>query len=197
MKARILATATLALALFATPVIAETPASVATYEIDTSHTYLGFAISHLGFSTTYGRFTDVSGSITFNEENPEASSVEVRIVPASLYTGHEERDKHVRGKDFLNVEEFPEMSFISTAIERTGEKTGKITGDLTLHGVTKPVTLEATFTRMGEYPMQKGVKAIGFEATGNLKRSDFGIETYLPAIGDEVSITISLEAMQK
>lgn len=197
MKARILATATLALALLATPVIAETPASVATYEIDTSHTYLGFAISHLGFSTTYGRFTDVSGSITFNEENPEASSVEVRIVPASLYTGHEERDKHVRGKDFLNVEEFPEMSFISTAIERTGEKTGKITGDLTLHGVTKPVTLDATFRKMGDYPMQEGVQAIGFDATGSLKRSDFGIETFLPAVGDEVTLTISLEAMQK
>lgn len=197
MKARIPATAALALALFATPVVAETPVNANTYEIDTSHTYLGFAIDHLGFSTTYGRFTDVSGTITFNEESPEASSVEVRIVPASLYTGHEERDKHVRGKDFLNVEEFPEMSFKSTAIERTGEKTGKITGDLTLHGVTKPVTLDAAFTKMGDYPMQEGVKAIGFDATGSLKRSDFGIETYLPAIGDEVTITISLEAMQK
>lgn len=197
MKARILAMATLAFALCATPTIAETPASAATYEIDTSHTYLGFSINHLGFSTTYGRFTDVSGTITFNEENPEASSVEVQIVPASLYTGHEERDKHVRGKDFLNVEEFPEMSFKSTAIERTGEKTAKITGDLTLHGVTTPVTLDATFTKMGDYPMQEGVKAIGFDATGTLKRSDFGIETFLPAIGDEVTITISLEAMQK
>jgi polyisoprenoid-binding protein YceI len=197
MKTHILTTATLALALFSMPALAETPAGATTYAIDTSHTYLGFEIDHLGFSTTYGRFTDVSGTITFNEGNPEASSVEVQIVPASLYTGHEERDKHVRGEDFLNVEAFPEMSFKSTAIERTGEKTGKITGDLTLHGVTKPVTLDATFRKMGDYPMQEGVQAIGFDATGSLKRSDFGIETFLPAVGDEVTLTISLEAMQK
>lgn len=197
MKAHALATAAIALALFVTPALAETPAGAATYQIDTSHTYLGFSINHLGFSTTYGRFTDVSGTITFDAETPEASAVDVKIVPASLYTGHEARDEHVRGKDFLNVAEFPDMSFKSTAIERTGEKTGKITGDLTLHGVTKPVTLDATFTQMGDYPMQEGVTAIGFDATGSLKRSDYGIETFIPGVSDEVTITISLEAMQQ
>lgn len=192
MKMTRLAAAAAALAFLATPVLAAD-----TYQIDTSHTYLGFEINHLGFSTTYGRFSDVSGTINLDEENPEASSVDVKIVPASVYTGHEERDEHLRGEDFFNVEEFPDMSFKSTSIERTGEETGKITGDLTMHGVTKPVTLDTTFTMKGDYPMQEGMKAVGFNATTSLKRSDFGIDKYVPMVGDEVTITISLEAQRQ
>ncbi|WP_421866356.1 YceI family protein [Parvibaculum sp.] len=192
MKMTRLAAAAAALAFLATPVLAAD-----TYQIDTSHTYLGFEINHLGFSTTYGRFSDVSGTIELDEENPEASSVDVKIVPASVYTGHEERDEHLRGEDFFNVEEFPDMSFKSTSIERTGEETGKITGDLTMHGVTKPVTLDTTFTKKGDYPMQEGMKAVGFNATTSLKRSDFGIDKYVPMVGDEVTITISLEAQRQ
>lgn len=192
MKMTRLAAAAAALAFLATPVLAAD-----TYQIDTSHTYLGFEINHLGFSTTYGRFSDVSGTIDLDEENPEASSVDVKIVPASVYTGHEERDEHLRGEDFFNVEEFPDMSFKSTSIERTGEETGKITGDLTMHGVTKPVTLDTTFTKKGDYPMQEGMKAVGFNATTSLKRSDFGIDKYVPMVGDEVTITISLEAQRQ
>ena len=143
-----LAAAAAALAFLATPALAAD-----TYKIDTSHVHVGFEVDHLGFSTTYGRFNDVSGTIVFDEENPEASSVEVKIDPASVDTGHAELGEHVRGKDLLNTAEYPEMSFTSTSIERTGEETGKITGDLTLHGVTKPVTLDTTFTRKGTYPM--------------------------------------------
>jgi|AZIJ01.1.fsa_nt_gi polyisoprenoid-binding protein YceI len=191
MKNHVIAATAAVFALLAAPAMAET------YQIDTSHTYLGFEIDHLGFSTTYGRFTDVSGTIDFDEENPEASSVEVKIVPASIYSGHEKRDEHLRGADFFNVEEFPDMSFKSTSIEQTGEKTGKITGDLTMHGVTKPVTLDTTFTKMGDYPMQEGMKAVGFNATASLKRSDFGIDKFVPMVGDEVTITISLEAQRQ
>lgn len=192
MKMTRLAAAAAALAFLATPVLAAD-----TYQIDTSHTYLGFEISHLGFSTTYGRFTDVSGTIDLDEENPEASSVDVKIVPSSVYTGDEKRDEHLRGEDFFNVAEFPDMSFKSTSIEKTGEDTGKITGDLTMHGVTKPVTLDTTFTKKGDYPMQEGMKAVGFNATTSLKRSDFGIDKYVPMVGDEVTITISLEAQRQ
>ena len=192
MKMTRLAAAAAALAFLATPVLAAD-----TYQIDTSHTYLGFEINHLGFSTTYGRFTDVSGTIDLDEENPEASSVDVTIVPASIYTGDEKRDEHLRGEDFFNVAEFPDMSFKSTSIEKTGEDTGKITGDLTMHGVTKPVTLDTTFTKKGDYPMQEGMKAVGFNATTGLKRSDFGIDKYVPMVGDEVTITISLEAQRQ
>ena len=190
MKMTRLAAAAAALAFLATPVLAAD-----TYQIDTSHTYLGFEIDHLGFSTTYGRFNDVSGTIELDEENPEASSVEVKIDPASVDTGHKERDEHVRGEDLLNVAEYPQMTFKSTSIERTGEKTGKITGDLTLHGVTKPVTLDTTFTKKGTYPMtEEKIEVIGFNATTTLKRSDFGMDKWTAMIGDEIPITISFEA---
>lgn len=181
--------ATAALALLATPALADT------YKIDTSHVFVGFTVDHLGFSTTHGRFNDVSGTIEFDEENPEKSSVEVKIDPASVDTGHAERDEHVRGEDLLDTAEYPEMSFKSTSIERTGEKTGKITGDLTLHGVTKPVTLDTTFTKKGTYPMtEEEIVVIGFDATTTLKRSDYGMDKWTAMIGDEIPITISFEA---
>ncbi|MBX3506752.1 MAG: polyisoprenoid-binding protein [Parvibaculum sp.] len=177
------------LAFLATPALADT------YKIDTSHVYVGFEVDHLGFSTTYGRFNDVSGTIELDEENPEMSSVDVKIDPASVDTGHAERDEHVRGADLLNTAEYPEMSFKSTGIERTGEKTGRITGDLTLHGVTKSVTLDTTFTRQGTYPMtEEEIHVIGFNATTTIKRSDFGMDKWLEMIGDELPITISFEA---
>jgi len=190
-----IAAAAVALAFLASPALA-----AERYEIDGSHTHVGFEINHLGFSTTYGRFNDVSGTIMLDAENPEASSVEVRIVTASLDTAHEERDKHVKGADFLNVEEFPEITFKSTKIERTGETTGKLTGDLTMHGVTKPVTLEAALNKMGAYPMaEEGqeILAAGFDAKGTLKRSDFGMGAYVPMVSDEIEISISLEAQKK
>ncbi|MDZ4379785.1 MAG: YceI family protein [Parvibaculum sp.] len=189
MKTNRIAATAAALAFLASPALAAD-----TWKIDTSHVYVGFEVNHLGFSTTYGRFNDVSGTIAFDEENPEKSAVEVKIDPASVDTGHKERDEHIRGKDFFNVEAFPEMSFKSTSIELTGEETGTITGDLTMHGVTKPVTLDARLTMKGDHPMQKGLTAMGFNATASLKRSDYGIEAYVPMIGDELPITISFEA---
>lgn len=177
------------LAFLATPALADT------YKIDTSHVYVGFEVDHLGFSTTYGRFNDVSGTIELDEENPENSSVEVKIDPASVDTGHAERDEHLRGADLLNTAEYPEMSFKSTGIERTGEKTGLITGDLTLHGVTRPVTLDTEFTRKGTYPMtEEKIEVIGFNATTTIRRSDFGMDKWLQMVGDELPITISFEA---
>ncbi|MCF8470064.1 MAG: YceI family protein [Parvibaculum sp.] len=192
-KMNIIAAITAALAFLATPALAETD----TYQIDTSHTYVGFEVNHLGFSTTYGRFNDVSGTIELDEADPEKSSVDVKIVPASIDTGHEKRDEHVRGPDFLDVETYPAMSFKSTRIERTGETTGKITGDLTMHGVTKPVTLDATLNSMGAYPMGENVTAAGFSASATIKRSDFGMDKWTPMIGDEIPVTISLEAQKQ
>lgn len=190
MKTNRIAATAVALALLASPALAAD-----TYKIDTSHVFVGFTVDHLGFSTTYGRFNDVSGTIEFDEENPEASSVEVKIDPASVDTGHKERDEHVRGEDLLNTAEYPEMSFKSTSVERTGEKTGKITGDLTMHGVTKPVTLDASFTKKGTYPMtEEKIEVIGFDATTTLKRSDYGMDKWTAMIGDEIPVTISFEA---
>ena len=169
------------------------PALSDPYTIDTGHTHVGFKVSHLGFSDTYGTFNNVAGTFDLDQDNPEKSSVEVDIKTASLDTNHEKRDEHLRGPDFFNVEKFPDMTFKSTKVERTGEKTAKVTGDLTMLGVTKPVTLDTTLLAAGAYPMDKSVTAAGFNATTTIKRSDFGMTTYVPMIGDEVEITISTE----
>lgn len=166
------------------------------YELDASHTHVGFKISHLGFSETYGNFEDVSGTLELNADKPEDAKLSVTVKTASLDTGFDARDEHVEGKDFLNVGAFPTMTFTSTKVVRTGENTADVTGDLTLHGVTKPLTLKVTLNKLGENPMNKKTIA-GFNATGSLKRSDFGITTYLPAIGDEVTLMISSEAIRK
>ena len=166
------------------------------YALDPSHTHVGFKISHLGFSETYGNFEDVEGTLELDDKKPEDAKLEVTVKTKSLDSGFDARDEHVEGKDFLNVEEFPTMSFKSTKVTRTGEATADVTGDLTLHGVTKPLTLKVTLNKLGENPMSKKDIA-GFSATGMLKRSDYGITTYLPAIGDEVTLMISSEAGRK
>ena len=167
------------------------------YVIDPGHTHVGFKVTHLGFSETYGTFNNVSGIYDLDKDNPEKSSVDVDIKTASIDTNHEKRDEHLRGPDFFNVEKFPDMTFKSTKVEQTGDKTAKVTGDLTLHGVTKPVTLDVTLLAAGPYPMDKSITVAGFNATTTIKRSDFGMTTYVPMISDEVEITISTEARKK
>ncbi len=169
-------------------------ASATEYKLDESHTYVGFEISHLGFSTTYGRFEDLKGTLSFDEAKPEASKVNVSIETDSLKTGFEKRDEHVEGPDFLNVKKYPKMTFKSTKVTVTSKNTGTLTGDLTLHGVTKPVTLDVTFNKAGPSPLKPEILVAGFNASGTIKRSDFGITTYVPAISDEVKLVISTEA---
>ena len=166
-----------------------------TYTLDPSHSQIVFSYSHLGFSTTTGMFSGFEGTIRFDAEDPAASSVEVVFPTASLITGWDERTAHFLTADFFGAEEAPEISFTSTAIEVTGEKTGKITGDLTINGITKPVVLEAEMTQMGEHPMAKA-PWVGFNATTTIVRSDFDMGQFAPFVGDEVSVLISIEAMK-
>lgn len=166
-----------------------------TYTLDPSHSQIVFSYSHLGFSTTTGMFSGFEGTIRFDAEDPAASSVEVAFPTASLITGWDERTAHFLTADFFGAEEAPEISFTSTAIEVTGEKTGKITGDLTINGITKPVVLEAEMTQMGEHPMAKA-PWVGFNATTTIARSDFDMGQFAPFVGDEVSVSISIEAMK-
>jgi polyisoprenoid-binding protein YceI len=187
-----LATFTFTAAVIALPATA----LAETYVLDATHTHVGFSISHLGFSDTYGNFEDVAGTLELDEKKPEEARLEVTVQTKSLDSGHGPRDEHVTGKDFLSVEKFPTMIFKSTKITRTGDTTADVTGDLTLHGVTKPLTLKVTLNKLGENPMSKKVMA-GFSATGTLKRSDLGITTYLPAIGDDVTLMISSEAVRR
>lgn len=165
------------------------------YTLDNSHSQVVFSYNHLGFSTTTGMFSGFGGTIMFDAEDPANSTVSVEIPASSLITGWDERNAHFLTDDFFGAEAAPLITFTSTAIEVTGENTGKITGDLTVNGVTKPVVLDATMTQMGNHPMAN-TPWVGFNATTTLVRSDFDMGEFAPYVSDEVAVTISIEAMQ-
>ena len=169
----------------------------ADYVIDTEgqHAFINFKISHLGFSWLYGRFNEFDGTFSWDAAKPEASSVNVTLNTASVDTNHAERDKHIRSADFLNVEEHGTATFASTAIEMTGEDTAKVTGDLTLNGVTKPVVLDARFIGEGDDPW--GGYRAGFDATTTLKLADFGITYNLGPASETVDLIITVEGIRQ
>lgn len=165
------------------------------YTLDPSHSQIVFSYNHLGFSTTYGMYSGFEGEIMFDAEAPADSSVTVSFPTASLITGWDERTQHFLTADFFGAEEAPEISFVSTGIEVTGETTGVITGDLTINGVTKSIALDAEMTQMGDHPMA-GKPWVGFNATTTVVRSDFDMGQYAPYVSDEVQVMISIEAMK-
>ena len=179
-------------ALAALPLVGAAEAAD-TYKLDPEHTNILFATDHLGFSKLIGQFQQFDGSFTFDGSSVAGVTVEVVVKTASIDTDHEARDKHLSSPDFFNVQEFPEMTFKSTGVESTGDKAAKLTGDLTLLGVTKPITLEVTFNKADASPMDPNVFIAGFSATGTLKRSDFGMQYGQGAIGDEVMLRIEVE----
>ena len=163
------------------------------YTLDPSHSQVVFSYDHLGFSTTYGMFSGFDGTVMFDEAEPANSSVEIEIPISTMVTGWDARDQHFSSPDFFNIGEFPAATFKSTAVEMTGDNTAKITGDLTAVGTTAPVTLDVTFNGSGMHPMQNK-PWMGFDATGTIKRSDFNLGKFAPAVGDEVNLIISVEA---
>jgi polyisoprenoid-binding protein YceI len=184
-------------ALMSVAAIAQ-PSRADDFEIDNSHTSVIFGVSHLGYSFTYGRFNKVSGKFTLDPKGPEASAFQVAIDASSVDTNDSKRDEHLRGPDFFNAGEFPVISFKSTKVEGKRTESGVtllVTGDLTLHGVTKPITLE--LQKLGEGPGPGGGFRTGFNCQTKLKRSDFGMTGMTPHIGDEVAITISFEGVRK
>lgn len=186
-------------ALFAAAlVLAGSTATIATaapqaYILDASHSQVLFSYNHLGFSTTYGMFSGFEGAISFDADNPAASSVQVSMPVMSMLTGWEKRFGHFMSKDFFDASEAEMVSFTSTGIEVTGDNTALITGDLELNGITKSVVLTAKLNQMGTHPVA-GKEWLGFDATATLTRSDFGVGAFAPYVGDEVTITISIEA---
>jgi polyisoprenoid-binding protein YceI len=166
------------------------------YVFDTDHTSIEFYVNHMGFSNFQGEFQTFDGTLVFDEAKPQDSRVEVVIDANSIDTDVAALDKHLKSADFFDVAKFPNLTFKSKSIEITGEKTGIITGDLTMHGVTKEVALKVTLNKAAPNPMTKKA-AVGFSATATLQRSDFGISTYVPAVGDEVTIRIETEAQAK
>ncbi|WP_010139258.1 YceI family protein [Oceanicola sp. S124] len=170
-------------------------AAPVTYTLDNTHTQIVFQYNHLGFSTGFGMFSGFDGTIQFDADEPANSSVEVAFPAASLLTGIDARTTHFLTEDFFGAEANDTVSFVSTAIEVTGEDTGLITGDLTINGITKEVVLDAKLNQLGEHPME-GKQWAGFDATATVLRSDFDMGMFAPYVSDEVEVTISIEAMQ-
>ncbi|MGV6847162.1 MAG: YceI family protein [Marinibacterium sp.] len=166
-----------------------------TYTLDPGHSQIVFSYNHLGFSTNWGMFSGFDGEIQFDSDDPAASSVTVSFPVRSMLTGWEERFNHFMSPDFFDADEDEMVIFSSTGIEVTGDTTAKITGDLTLNGVTKPVVLDATLNQMGTHPMAQKPWA-GFSATTTLVRSDYGLGQFAPFVSDEVPVQISIEAMK-
>ncbi len=179
------------LAVLAAPVAAAPEA----YVLDASHSQIVFSYNHLGFSTNYGMFSGFEGEISFDQEDPAASSVSVSFPVKSMLTGWEARFNHFMSPDFFEATDDEMVTFTSTAIEVTGEDTAMITGDLTLNGVTKSVVLDATLNQVGNHPMAEKPWA-GFNATTTLLRSDYNVGNFAPFISDEVEVMISIEAMK-
>lgn len=169
------------------------------YTVDPSHAQITFSYNHLGFSTGTGMFSGFAGDVMFDAAEPAASSVSVTFPVRSMLTGWEARFEHFMSADFFDAAEDETVMFVSTAIVVTGEKTAKITGDLTLNGVTQPVVLDTVMNAQSDaYPLPpfEGKPALGFTATTTLLRSAFNLGAYVPFISDEVPVTINFEAMK-
>lgn len=182
----------LAICALAVPLAA---AAADEYTLDSPHTFPSFAVSHLGFSVHTGRFNQTSGSFTLDKQG-DGSSVNVVIKTASVDTGGDKMDEHLRSPDFFNVGKFPEMTYTSTKVKWTSDTAATVDGKLTLLGVTKPVQLKITNSRCDVHPMKK-VRWCGFAAETTLKRSDFGMTYIVGPVGDEVKITIQAEGERK
>ncbi|AHG22217.1 hypothetical protein Z042_23370 [Chania multitudinisentens RB-25] len=171
-------------------------ALAANYNIDKQgqHAFIEFRIQHLGYSWLYGTFKDFDGSFTFDEKDPSKDRVNVTINTASIDTNHAERDKHLRGADFLNVEKHKQAKFESTEVKKDGEGFA-VVGNLTLNGVTKPVTLDAKLIGQGNDPW--GGYRAGFEASGKIKLKDFNITQDLGPASQEVELIISVEGVRE
>jgi polyisoprenoid-binding protein YceI len=169
-----------------------TPAKVqeGAYTVEPNHTRVLFAVSHMGFTTWYGEFTHVSGNLNLTPNAVGNSTLEIHIPTNTVSTSNTKLDGELKSPPWLDAEKFPEIVFKAKQIERTSDTSAKVTGDVSLHGVTKPVTLDVTFNGAGTNPLDKQY-TVGFEVSGAIKRSDFGVNAYIPLIGDDVKITIS------
>lgn len=167
------------------------------YELDPAHTQTIFTIDHLGFSTITGSVRELKGALILDTAAPEKSTIDVTLAANSVDTGFAARNEALQGPMFFNAAQFPAMTFKSTHIHKTGDKTADIQGDFTLLGVTKPLTLKAKFNRMARDTTGTDVDKVGFTATTTIKRSDFGMKAYVPYVGDEVEVTINFEGIKQ
>jgi polyisoprenoid-binding protein YceI len=179
----------------AVPNLSPAAVNAGAYTVEPMHTRVLFAVSHMGFTTWYGEFTNVSGTLTLAPKAVATSALDIKIPTDTVSTSNTKLDGELKSPVWFDAAQFPTIEFKATHIVKTGRDTANITGDLTFHGVTKPVTLHAAFNGAGVNPLSKQY-TVGFNATGEIKRSDFGVKTYVPLIGDEVTLTISAAFVQ-
>jgi len=162
------------------------------YKLDPMHTAILWHVDHFGFSHPSGKFMHVDGALTLDEKNPAASKVEVTIPIATVESGVPQLDEHLKSKEFFDAATFPTASFVSDKVDVTGKDTAIVHGTLTLHGVAKPVALNVKLNKLGENFFKK--MTAGFTASATIKRSDFGMNAYLPGLSDDVRLDIESEA---
>jgi polyisoprenoid-binding protein YceI len=178
----------------------ETTAGLTTWRIDAAHSHVEFAVKHMMISTVRGRFTDVTGTVQSADDDPAAGLADISIAAASIDTREPQRDAHLRSADFLDVEKFPAITFKSTRIDGITRDGFRLTGNLTIHGVTREAVLDVTAEGRGKDPW--GGERAGYSATTKIKRSDYGLlwnqalETGGLLVGDEVKINIDLELIK-
>ena len=183
-----------AIALFALSLLISAPSFAAeTYKLDLNHTNIYWQADHFGFSSPSGKFSKLEGTVVLDEEHPEKSKVDVNIDTSSIITGIEKFDAHLKSKDFFNAEQFPAAAFTSDKVEVTSKTTAKVSGQLRLLGITKPVVLDVILNKIGT-SMAHPKKSAGFSASTVIKRSDWGMGFGVPGVSDEVKISIEAEA---
>lgn len=194
MKRLILSAAATAIALsFSAPTIAQ----AADYIVDTkgAHAFVQFRVQHLGYSWLYGRFNTFGGEFSYDDAHPETSKISVSIDTASVDSNHAERDKHLRGADFLDVAKFPEAKFVSTGVKMNADGSATLMGDFTLHGVTKPITIDVT--KMGEGKDPWGGYRAGFQGSTVITMADYGMTYDLGPASTKAEIILSVEGVRK
>ncbi|OHC91008.1 MAG: hypothetical protein A2095_09460 [Sphingomonadales bacterium GWF1_63_6] len=200
MRKYLIPTAALIAIAGGTVVIAQAPTGVpgtkdvakvtgGTYKVDGGHTQVVFAWDHMGFTNNMGTIAEPTGTLTLDKANPAASKVSVEFAIANLRTGVTKLDEHLMKADFFDAAKFPTATFVSTSVKPEGASGAEITGNLTIKGITKPVTLDAEFYGAGTNPMNKQ-ENVGFVATGSIKRSEFGMGYAVPVVGDAIELKI-------
>ena len=171
------------------------------WQIDSAHSEIQFSARHMMISKVRGTFETFTGTVELDEKNPEAAVVDVTVDLTSINTREDQRDAHLRSADFFDVDNHPQAHFRSTKVERTGDKRAKLTGDLTIRGVTKPVTLDVVYEGMAKSPW--GTMSAGFSASGKLNRKDWGLnwnqalETGGVLVGEEIQLNIEVELVKQ
>ncbi|MHC4416481.1 MAG: YceI family protein [Planctomycetota bacterium] len=175
--------------------VAEPGPRAGAYEVDPAHSTVVFRVNHLGVSNFYGRFNSPSGKVHFDPDDPSACSFEIEIQAKNVDTNNSRRDGHLKSADFFSAKQFPKITFKSTQVTKAGQQTFNVTGDLTLHGVTKSITVELDHVGTRELP-RFGLRC-GFDTSFRIKRSDFGMDFMADLLGDEITLMAGIEALSR